>query len=64
MLDNLCDNIKAIYPTQVTTLNRYTLFSILCQNSFPGTLCQNTILGTLLALVSKLGTFYFQKARL
>ena len=34
------------------TFNRYTLFSIICQNSFLGTPCQNTILGTLLALVS------------
>ena len=36
------------------TFNRYTLFSILCQNSFPGSLCQNTILGTLQALVNEL----------
>ena len=25
------------------TFNRHTLFSILCQNSFPDTLCQNAM---------------------
>ena len=33
-LNNPCDNIKAIYSTQVTTFCRYTLFSLLCQFNY------------------------------
>ena len=62
-MNNPCDSVKAIYPTQVTTFSEI-LFSILCQNSFFGTFSKNTNLETLLALVSLLGKYYFHTPRL